>query len=113
VTRSFTSAHLFEARIAVIRTPVETAARYQMLVAGAALEAPALVIEELRTTAEGPPETFLVMEKLEDGWSYLQLDGQGRPVDTRIDLCQRCHAEGLTDAVFGVGEYGLEAAPSE
>lgn len=113
VTRSFTSAHLFEARVALVRVTPSAAERYRTLVAGAALDAGTLLVEELRRRPTEAPDTFLVMEKRENGWTYLKLDAQGRPTEVRDDLCQRCHAEGLADELFGPGQQGVEPAPGE
>jgi hypothetical protein len=85
---------------------VDPAARdaYLNLVTSSLLPVGTIVAEfhqEARTGHQGP---LFAMQKLAAGrWEYLVVDPEGR-VEKRgqLALCQRCHAEGVADHLFGI-----------
>ena len=85
---------------------VDPAARdaYLNLVTGSSLPIGTLVAEfhrDARTGHEGP--VFAMHKQAVGRWEYLVVDpGGGVQKRGQLALCQRCHAEGVTDQLFGL-----------
>jgi hypothetical protein len=88
-------------RQAMIRVSPEAAGAYQRWVLGATLAPGSALLEQLSNALGGAGERYLAMEKVGSSWRYLRLDAQGRVLDTNESLCQRCHAEAVSDELFG------------
>jgi hypothetical protein len=77
---------------------------YSNLVAASLLPVGTMIAEFHLAEPAGQPGPIFAMQKLaEDRWEYLVVDPGGR-VQKRgqLDLCQRCHAEGIADHLFGL-----------
>jgi hypothetical protein len=112
VTTRFRTEHLTEVRMATTHASPEAAEPYVRLVAGLELPPGSALVEALASDAVSPASAFLVMERSESDWRYLALDAEGRSLSIDETACGRCHADALTDQLFGVGAAALEAKPS-
>jgi hypothetical protein len=86
---------------AIVRVSPGALEHYQNLVAGSVLPSGTIVVQSHRdkTGRQGP--TY-VMAKVPKGWTFSELDGQGRILrEGNLAACARCHAEAVADSVFG------------
>jgi hypothetical protein len=86
---------------AIVRVNPAALQQYQNLVAGSVLPNDTTVVQ-LHRDKSGRDGPIYAMNKLSTGWSFTELDAQGR-VLREGDLvdCARCHAEGVADSLFG------------
>lgn len=75
---------------------------YSQLVAGRALPAGSLLVQELREADSDDVGPLYVMEKKAQGWRFLVVSRDGWIQPERTDLCARCHADAPVDSVFGL-----------
>jgi hypothetical protein len=98
------------------RVIVDPAARdaYLKLVAGSRLEVGSIVAvfhEDARTAQNGP--VFAMHKVAADRWEYLVVDPDGTLQKRgQLALCQRCHAEGVADQLFGLPLTSHQPAPT-
>lgn len=91
---------------ATVRVSPGAEQAYLDLVPGSAVP-PGTIIVQALSRAEGTSEEVLfAMEKAASGWIYTQLNSDGG-VETDPELmtaaaCPRCHAEGVSDELFGI-----------
>jgi hypothetical protein len=103
--KPFPSLGHFSARYSAV-VHVDASARdgYLNLVAGSLLPVGATVAELHTDPRTGQPGPLLAMHKIAaNRWEYLVVDALGR-IEERgeLPLCQRCHADGVADHLFGL-----------
>jgi hypothetical protein len=83
---------------------------YQRLVAGAELPVGSTLVQFHRA-ARGDAGPIYVMEKSSTGWSFSELDPAGHVLRAgNLVDCARCHAEGVSDSLFGPDRSAPQAA---
>jgi hypothetical protein len=88
----------------------EAASPYVDLRKTSAFPLRSVLLEKLRDRRTLAPGPWFAMEKRERGyyeaggdWSYVVLDARGNLEQAgQIDACARCHAQGISDWVFGL-----------
>jgi hypothetical protein len=79
----------------------EARAAYASLVADSVLPSGS-VVAAFHSSAAGVKGPVFVMIKDENTWTYLTLDGEGRPRGLATALCASCHAGAVGDGLFGL-----------
>ena len=93
--------HVLGAQVNVVVNAANGTA-YQALVADSVLPEGAL-LGELPSDASAPGARAFAMQKRTDGWSYLELDGQGHILaEGHLARCEGCHALAPSDHLFGL-----------
>jgi hypothetical protein len=87
----------------VVRVSSDLAEEYRRL-PGQVSSEPGAVAAAFHTLPDGTPGPTFVMEKLPDGsWDYLAVDDSGTALSSSDgSLCQRCHTEAPSGALFGI-----------
>lgn len=98
----FSSSHLGDERWVELRVPAEYENAYRTLTRGQRLPIGMRVLLTFRATQGAPVQFHFTAEKLEAGWSYRVLSVDGLDENVETSLCQRCHAEGRSDGLFGI-----------
>ncbi|MEO7096470.1 MAG: hypothetical protein ABI175_24640 [Polyangiales bacterium] len=108
-TRRFPSAgHFFGRYDADIVVSDDAIAAYKALGPGRALPVGALVAKVHHVAGAEDAGPILAMEKLASGWSYVDLDVEGRVIRMgRLEPCLGCHEQvSAQDELFGVPTTG-------
>ena len=96
-----------------VRVSPDQALRYRDLVDGVRFPVGTIIagFPNARLTHSAGPVS--VMQKItQNSWEFLLLRPSGEVVQrARAGLCQRCHAEALTDSLFGLPRAAVRRAP--
>lgn len=80
---------------------IATMQSYQQLSTGSELPVGTTIVQ-LHQDKQGSAGPIYVMEKLQTGWSFSELDPLGHLLrEGALANCARCHAEGVADSLFG------------
>jgi len=88
---------------------------YRNLVTASSLPVGSVVAEFHQDSRTGHPGPVFAMQKLAEGrWEYLVVDPGGKVQQRgQLALCQRCHAEGVADQLFGLPASTRPSQPVE
>lgn len=102
--RPFTSRGHGAGRYSVdVRVDASSRDAYVTLLPGTALADGALLAAFHHDPKRGQPGPIYVMEKLGGAWRFSVVGADGKLERSgELELCQRCHAEAVSDQVFGL-----------
>lgn len=87
---------------ALVRVSPAAIERYRQHTPGAKLEPGTVLVMLHRSRTTGKRGPVHVMQRESSDWTYLLLEPDGRIVRRgALPLCARCHAEAVSDSVFG------------
>jgi len=86
---------------AVVRVSPEGSSAYASLVVDTVVPTGTVVVMGHQSRDGKVPGPFYVMEKGDAGWGYLALSSDGTPLAIDQGRCAGCHANAVSDALFG------------
>jgi hypothetical protein len=87
---------------ALVHVTPDALERYRSHVRGASFEPGTVIVMLHRKRSNRTPGPVHVMVRGERDWAFLVLDPAGAIQERgELPLCQRCHAEAVSDSVFG------------
>lgn len=94
---------------ALVRISPNAVERYRQHTGGAEFPPGTTLVMLHRQRSTREPGPIHVMQRAKSGWDYLLLDAGGAIVeDADLARCARCHAEAVSDSVFGPPREGVE-----
>lgn len=85
-----------------VRVSPGAEAAYRALIQGSAVPVGSVIAALHHDATRGRPGPIYAMEKIAaERWEYRIVERDGRIRPGSVELCARCHAEGVADQLFG------------
>ena len=107
----FVSTHLDGRHRAAVRTNDVARDAYLALLPGKEMPLGSIVVELLHDSESGRAGPAFTMQKLAPGrWQYAVVEQDGTVLTSATTLCRRCHAEAVSDQLFGLPDAARPTA---